>query len=310
MLKDWWRNNKHHHIYIYSAIVFIIILIAFSLTVHWFGWDWLQILGVLAIPVLAAIGGVWFTGQLNRVSEERNRLQNDTDILIAADQQREAALQGYLDKMSDLLLVKGLRNSSISDEVRTMARTRTWTVLRILDPDRRGILFRFLYESNLISTIDLSKANFSGAELSGADLSGAKLSQADLSKTKLREINLIGVDLSEANISGADLSGADLSGAKLTQADLSAANLSQAVLDGADLTRVDLHGANLMGASFKGATLSGASFTNANFTGADLGGINLIEAKDLSETRLDNVKGLTQAEIDAAKAKGAIFFDH
>ena len=53
-------------------------------------WDWLQLLGIIAIPVVVGFGVAWFTTQQGKVSEAENK-----------DNQREAALQAYIDKMSE-----------------------------------------------------------------------------------------------------------------------------------------------------------------------------------------------------------------
>src|SRR5215472_10573817 len=56
-------------------------------------WDWLNLLGVFAIPVVVGLGAAWYTAQQAQVSDREN-----------TDNQREAALQTYIDKMSELLL--------------------------------------------------------------------------------------------------------------------------------------------------------------------------------------------------------------
>jgi hypothetical protein len=88
------------------------------------GWEYLQLVGTLAIPGVIAFGTLWFTGQQNeqqRLIEER-RAQADREL---EDQRaQDAALQAYLDQMSTLLLEKDLRNSDADSEVRTLARGR------------------------------------------------------------------------------------------------------------------------------------------------------------------------------------------
>ena len=196
---------------------------------------------------------------------------------IAEDQQQEAALQAYFDKMSELLLEKRLRESEQNAEVRNIARARTLTVLRRLDAERNRSLLQFLSESGLIrkgkgnDIIDLKAATLSGAKLSGVDLSqadlsemnlsGADLSQADLSKSNLNRANLSRSLLNGTILSGADLSGADLSGAFLLGAILSWANLSQANLSQASLIGGNLSGATLNEVNLRGANLSGAKVT-------------------------------------------------
>ena len=83
-----------------------------------------------------------------------------------------------------------LRGLTTRVEVRNVARARTLTALRGLDPDRKGFLLRFLYEAGPISVenpiIDLSDASLNGANLNGsADLSRAYLSGAIVTTEQL-----------------------------------------------------------------------------------------------------------------------------
>ena len=186
------------------------------------------------------------------------------------DNQREAALQAYIDKMSKLLLAKNLRHSIEDEEVRKIARVRTLTVLRRLDAERKGSVLQFLHESTLLGKegpiIDLTGADLSRAHLSRADLSGANLSHANLSRAILSGADLSEAILSEANLSRTNLSGTNLSGTNLNEADLIRANLSGADLIGANLNEADLSGAFLIGALLSRANLSGANLSRALVT--------------------------------------------
>jgi len=213
-------------------------------------YDWLQ----LAIIPLVLAFGVWW---LNRLQQERDqklanqraqiereaaekRAQAERDV--ALDNQREAALQDYIDNLSELLLHEKLRESGGNDEVRTVARVRTLTVLSRLDGRRKGIVVQFLHESGLIYK-DIKIIDLSQADLTGASLFSAYLQEASLSRA-----NLHGADLSDANLHGADLTGAYLRAADLSRTNLSGADLSYAGLNFARLRAADLHGANLRGA--------------------------------------------------------------
>lgn len=144
---------------------------------------------------------------------------SSTEQEIALNNQREARLQDYLDKTSELLLEKHLRKSPIDDEVRKIARVRTLTVLRRIDGERKASVLRFLYESDLINKdkpiMHLEDAGLSEAELIVANLSGADLSKANLSEAKLIGATLRGAILRDTTLLDADLSGADLSGATI-----------------------------------------------------------------------------------------------
>jgi uncharacterized protein YjbI with pentapeptide repeats len=256
-------------------------------------WDWMDL---LLIPAVLALGAyVLQTSQSSR-QQEREDQRARTDRAIASEAQREQALQQYLDAMTELMLDRELRSSQKEDEVRTVGRTRTLTVLQRLDGERRGVVLQFLHEANLIqrthSILDLSganlrdanvtRANLSGANLRDADLSGAKLSwanlsRADLSVVSLPDAHLRGANLHDATLSRsllfkANLTGADLSGAILTRTILREAKLLAANVSGANLTRADLSGANLSGANLTRADLSGADLSGADLSGANLSG--------------------------------------
>ena len=150
------------------------------------------------------------------------------------DNQRETALQWYIDKMSDLLLGNntGLRSPTLanpgSSEIRNVARIRTLTILRQLDKRRKGSVIQFLSEAGLITLIDLG----------GVDLANATLRWAHLENAQLYFANMSNADLREAYLSGANLSATDLTNANLTGADLRGTNLTEANLEGAILRGV------------------------------------------------------------------------
>jgi uncharacterized protein YjbI with pentapeptide repeats len=103
----------------------------------------------------------------------------------------------------------------------------------------------------VVSVVNLIRANLHGANLSCADLHSANLYGANLSVA-----NLYGANLYGANLIGANLSGANLRRANLRCADLHGANLSCANLSVADLYCANLHGADLRSADLSGANLT------------------------------------------------------
>lgn len=196
-------------------------------------WDWLDL---LLVPLILAGGGLWFSWY-----------QKQTELQIAQDQSRQAALTAYLDHMTMLLLTNGLHSSSPQDEVRAVARARTLAVLRQLDPERKGNVLRFLYEADLIikerTVIDLVDAN----------LSGSCLDDAILDDIYLRAATLDGAIFKGAVLDGAVLRGANLNGANLDGATLFNASLDHAWLKGTSLCGTILTNVNLMGATLTGA---------------------------------------------------------
>jgi uncharacterized protein YjbI with pentapeptide repeats len=201
-------------------------------------WDWFQLLGVLAIPVVVG----WFTLNQSRLSDNANMKQRETELQITTDNQRESALQGYIDSMSKLLLNEHLGELTADgglkpeyEQVRKIARVRTITVLTQLDARRVGYVFAFLREAGLMSKqLNNSIINLIGADLSKINLSRAYLGEAnfggaDLSEANLSEANLVRTSFYHANLFHADLSGSILAGANLSGTILSAANLHGAL---------------------------------------------------------------------------------
>ena len=160
------------------------------------GWEWLgfgekgtktsldliQFLVVLSIPIAVAVVGYQVT------ESQEQRAQDE-------------ALQAYLEGMGTLLLDEELLSSQLGEDVRTLARARTLTILGQVDGARKRSVVLFLYESQLILwhepqlIQDPPIVVLSGAELSDANLNEAHLSNASLRLTDLRRADLSGADL-------------------------------------------------------------------------------------------------------------------
>ncbi len=256
-------------------------------------WDWLQL---FIVPLALAAIGLWFSAQ-----------QDTRQQLLEEQRAQNAALQAYLDQMSQLMLQGDLRSSEQDSEVRrTLARARTQTVLGQLDSDRKASVVQFLYEADLIkkegpvlnlSDIDLRGANLSQLDLSGADLTGADLRDADLHSTDLSDAILNSAKMDDANLSDASLSGAHLISANLKEANLRGAGLNNAKLSGADLTSANLRGALLRYAYLREAKLIATDLSGADLLGADLTDAILSHAKGVTEEQLEEqaktLKGAT-----------------
>jgi uncharacterized protein YjbI with pentapeptide repeats len=241
-------------------------------------WDWLQFLGVLAIPLVVVGATLYFTQQQVLLSDATSKQQHLVDIQLANDQQRETTLKSYLDDMSDLLLNHHLRKAKPEDEVSLVGKERTLTALRRLDASRNRVVLQFLQDAQLIQVTNAAIViDLFGADLSGDDLRGANLIAADLYRANLRGTDLIGAFLNDAFLIRADLRGADLSGADLSKANLSDADLIRADLSGADLIGADLSGAYLIGADLRGADLSYANLRGAKVTQKQLDGVKSLQ---------------------------------
>jgi hypothetical protein len=221
-----------------AATTLIVLLAIGGASLGWTGfgdkklWDWLQLLSALAIPVVLAIAGFWFTTQQEarqqrietqsaQQAQEIETQRAEAERELAEQRAQDAALQAYFDQMGSLLLRSGLRESEKGSEVRTLARARTITVLGRLDPERRQAVIEFLLETELIQRVEgkapiitlkgganLVKADLAGADLQGARLSDANLRDATLGVADLRDADLFGADLRDANLRQTDLRGA------------------------------------------------------------------------------------------------------
>jgi uncharacterized protein YjbI with pentapeptide repeats len=227
-------------------------------------WDWLHLLGVLAIPVVLTVAGFWFTvdrAKLEREieakrSEAEQKLENqraqqaqkienqraqqaqkienqraEAERELAKQRAQDEALQAYLSQMGSLLLEKDLRNPDADSEARTLARARTTTVLERLDPSRTTAVMQFLGEAKLVQRVDGKGPiiGLSGADLSHADLENFDLDNADLNNADLSWATLFFAFLRKANLLGANLSDADLTWANLSGATTD--DSPQAILD-------------------------------------------------------------------------------
>jgi hypothetical protein len=228
---------------------------------------------VLLVPIVLAIGSFLladFQERRQNAIEDRRIAAQST---VEADRSNENALQTYFDRMADLLIVDKLRTSEPEAEVRDVAQTRTLTVLRRLDPERKGALLLFLHEAELITgtaIIDLHRADLRGAILGRADLGGADLREAYLFEADLRQADLRRAILREVIVDGVYLGTADLVGANLVEADLR----------GTALYRVDLRGADLSQADLRGAKYSNETKWPGDFDPSGHGAINMSEQND------------------------------
>jgi uncharacterized protein YjbI with pentapeptide repeats len=230
------------------------------------GLDLLQAVAAISIPIVVVVMGAIFT-----------RAQSESQQKAEEQRAQGTALQSYLDQMSELLIDGDLRNSNQDDEVRTLARARTLTILNSLDGQSKGSVMRFLKEAELIEQ---------GKFHDRSDYPIINLYRADLAEADLTYGNLYRTDLFQANLSGADLSGASMLDASLIDADLSGADLSGADMSRTVLTLADLSGANL----------AGNDLTTSTLDGADLSGANLSDAK-ITDEQLGRVESLAGATM-------------
>ena len=216
-------------------------------------WDWLNLAGVVAVPLVLA----WFGFRLQLQQQKQNDLQKKRELEQTKAQFEEEALQHYLDRVSNLVLEKNLlaisaklppttEERELLEASVAVIRLLTLSILRRLsDGVRKASVVRILIDTDIILglKVSLRDADLSDADLRGADLFSANLRGAILTSAILNDADLSDADLNGADLSGAYLSGADLSGASLNGADLSGASLR----DARKLTKEQLEKAYLCG---------------------------------------------------------------
>jgi len=220
-------------------------------------WDWVNL---LIVPLAIAGIGIWFNNQQRAGETESAQRRADDD-----------ALESYLKDMTTLLVDKKLREAQLGDDLSTVARARTLTVLnRFFHSVNNGEVLRFLYESKLIGTTE--------------DHPIVSLKGAALPMLYAPKVNLQGANLQRTNMASAEIPRAQLQEANLQQAYLGVANLREAKLQGAELQSTDLFQVDLQGAALAGTNLQGANLREANLIGVDL----------------SKAIGLTQAQLEVA----------
>lgn len=213
---------------------------------------------------------------------DQNTPQERNELEVADQRAQDDLFQGYLDRMSKLIIDDKLREAEPRSDASVVAQEHTRAVLRRADPKHKGIIVRFLSDSGLIRRRWLQGRGDAAPVLSlrGFDLTNADLSRANLSAAPETNIPTYVVDLQATDLSGADLSnaglrlidlrnanltGVDLSNAMLFQANLSGANLSDAVLMNADLSHAILRGAKVTDEQLAACeSLSGATMPDGS----------------------------------------------
>ena len=215
-----WRPTPRQSLWGIRIATVLVVLIAIGYAYSITLWDWAKL---LIVPAAIAFAGLWFNAQ------QKEREQN-----LAREHAQDEALQSYFDQMGRLLLDKDMElgKSKEGDEVRTLARAWTLTVLTRLGFDglRKRSVVQFLYEAKLITkdhiALDLREAYLNFAKLNGSDfyLTRVNLHGASLTKATMNATNLVEADLSDTRMFGANLLLANLRRADMSRAVLMSSN--------------------------------------------------------------------------------------
>ena len=262
-----WQPTMRHYLWGIRIVVAATVLAFVIFLIGGWLWDILadyvkpktatqrkDLANIFVVVAVGVVGALTAIAALGNLYISRRNLQNARETLAyqrSLEEQRGqgAAVQSYLQQISDLMTEQDIHTTYPGATVRVLARAQTLSVLEGLDASHKRAVVTFLYDTRLIASPEPGETGIIrlvGADLIEADLSEANLRSADLSGADLR-----GADLRGANLRGADLRGADLSAADLSAADLSAADLSEADLRGATVTKEQLGKASPL----EGATL-------------------------------------------------------
>lgn len=277
-------------------------------------WD---ILELVIIPIVLIIVAYLFSRADRQAESQRAEERVTVDRAIATNNLQDAALQKYIEAISELLLEKKLSKAQQNSNVAIAARARTIATLRILDGSRKAILIRFLYEAELIlgkapiltlekadlRWVNLSYTSLKNINLGGAFLHMANMSHSDLQSARLTSTILDGANLEDTNLCQADLSLSRLSGINFKNSDLSNAILHETNFTSSvwyreqvlEPTTYNDKDKNKYYAVLRASKLADVNLTNADLTGANLSGVDLtganLEGANLTEANLGCAEG-------------------
>jgi hypothetical protein len=269
------------------------------------GWQWLELLSALAIPVVLAVAGFWFTAEQAARQREIETRRAEAERALEDQRAQDASLQAYLDQMTDLTLNRGLRDSEPGDTVYELAQARTLTVMSQLGSENNMSVTGFLTDAGLLGTGSPSIGLLRETDLQKLDLRVAALDGADFQQTIFLEVDL----------TLAMLDGADFGEASLFDTDFTEAHLRDAYFDRSMIYGTDFGGADLKRAAFDYAVLGpdastqyliedveeqGLDFSAADFTDAHLQGADFTGSVGVTEEQLHE---------QARSLKGAIMPD-
>ena len=242
----------------------------------------------------ALLGGLYFTAQTLRTSQETLRVNQKTlettqqgqiterftkAIEQLGDKERLMVRLGGIhaleriakDSESDHwpvmeVLAAFVREQApakiiLSDSASGEGKTKETPHKQKLPSDIQAILTVLGRRIRTFGNGEIDPLNLSDTNLQGADLREAKLQGARLTRTQLQNANLIWAQLQGASLTRAQLQG---KGTELTRAQLQGASLAEAQLQDTSLFMAQLQDAILMGAQLQRAILSGAQLERAN----------------------------------------------
>jgi uncharacterized protein YjbI with pentapeptide repeats len=267
----------------------------------------IQVVGLIGglVGGAALLGGLYFTAQTLRTSQET--LQVNQETLQVNQETLRTTQQGQITERftkaieqlgnKELLMVRlggiyaleRIARDSESDHWAVMevltAFVREQAPAKTLPPDKTSGE-RETQESPperklrsdiqaILTVIGRRTRTFGKGETQRLDLHSTNLQGANLEKAQLQGASLWGAQLQDASLADAQLQGANLEkaqlqGTNLTSTQLQDASLADAQLQGANLEKTQLQGASLWGAQLQGASLRGTQLQGAYLVSAQL----------------------------------------
>ena len=226
--------------------------------------QWIQLLIPLSLPLAIGLFTVITTIQNRQIAQQ----QRDADKTQAEDGQRETVFTNYINEISRY---RDENNDKMLDISKMLyVRAKTLTILRDMDEERKKNILRFLYESWLLSNIEINvmrgadfdrikvhneECAFMDAYLDGASFQDSSFTQCIFRRSRLTQIDFRGADLARSVFGFSNL----------TDCRLDNANLQSAIIRSVTFTSTSLSYVN-----FRGAKLDEVQFHNVNLTGAVL----------------------------------------
>ena len=252
--------------------------------------EWINVVTSALVPLMIGIFTVVLTIQQYRISERHRQQDQQIALAYREQDQRQADdlhfQQVYRDYIKDIseIVFKLKHMNRIFRDNRTKfhhIRSKTLSALRELDSERKTHLFMFLYENNLLSTLDLS----------GFDLSNITLNSSIFKKYEFRHLSLPLSDLTSSSFIGCQFKeGVNFKESMMYRTKFIKSNFScmkkytldepaknvHVYFDGTQLIGTDFSETTLCDVSFNGADLSYANFIRATLGGRiDFEGTNL-----------------------------------
>jgi uncharacterized protein YjbI with pentapeptide repeats len=252
--------------------------------------NWARVLLSATLPMILGVFTIVFTLQQNWIS----RAIREQDRMHAIELRQQAIYDGYINRISDLLLSKSF-NRTNQHQLNHIG-FKTVDVLQHLNlAQKRDVIF-FLYSHELNRK---GKPENERVILSGADLGNAHFAQSIRTICNLRDVSLgyilapkIVFDRCDINFAGFEhawLVDAKFIGSLMEKVKFYQANLTGAVFDGGNLNQISFSHAILVNTKFSGIRSGKFDFTNADLLGSDLSDKFLWSSQHIMvNTRLPN----------------------